>query len=87
MRAVLELPVAKKAFGGIVGSRVEISGESVLVQIAYLERGSTARVRFSERKLPLPEQSPRLVELKLADINVIGGDEKTELSLNIKVFE
>ena len=84
--ALLELPVATINFGGIVGSRIEISdcGE-VIVQIAYLESSRTARVRFFEKLIALDiQQYTKSLDLRLADINVdFGNANKTILSLDI----
>jgi hypothetical protein len=86
MRALIDLPVAKKEFGGIVGSRIEICpSKEVLVQIAYLEKGKSARVRYTEQRqmmqIDLPAQA---LELKLTEVQILDGDtNKTRLSLEI----
>lgn len=49
----ITLPIDSQAFGGIVGSRVTAAA----VQIAYLEKGNIARVRYIEESLPTWEGS------------------------------
>lgn len=53
----ITLPIDDQSFGGIVGSRVTAAA----VQIAYLEKGDNAKVRYIEEPLPA-EEIPRAVD-------------------------
>lgn len=59
----ITLPIDSQSFGGIIGSRVVAPA----VQIAYLEMGDNARVRYIEEPLPT-SQSPRTVQKILAQV-------------------
>ena len=86
MKAIMELPVGKIGFGGIVGSRVEITSDrEILVQVAYLEKGESARVRYTEKLFAMNiDQPTQTLELKLAEVEVLDGDlNKTKLRLEI----
>lgn len=80
----IALPIGSQSFGGIVGSRLTATA----VQIAYLEKGDFARVRFIEEPLPpgsgtmvLHKICPRVQEKNMVlDVEIVSGQEKQSTS-------
>lgn len=88
-KIILELPLAADQFGGVVGNRVTLredpQGISCLtIQLAYLEKGEGARVRYLEHKTPLVLDAATGVIARIRGAREVGrAGEKALLELDI----